>query len=253
METAEYNVAAKFYDLEFKDVVEDIPFYVDYSINQGSPVLELGCGTGRVLIPIAEAGLEAWGIDVADEMLLLAKEKIARLNSKVAERIHLIKADMRDFTLPKKFKLIIIPFATFLHMKTKEDKEKTLRKIREHLDNNGLLIIDIFAPHYQRLTKKRDVSIKEIEKEGQKIVVTTFNQYDYKGQLIHISKFYDVLQPNGTIKRFIQKFTISYIFRYEMEHLLEKEGFKIVNIFGGYDKRVYDYESGKMIFIAKKA
>jgi len=255
MSKNEYEDTAEFYDLEYGDIAEDIPFYIEYAKRQGSPVLELGCGTGRVLIPIAKSGVEVLGIDTSRRMLAIAKSKISALNKNVAAMITLCLSDMRKFSFTKKFNLIIIPFSTFLFMKTKRDKEKTLRRIREHLSDNGLLIIHTFAPNYNLLAQSSTVKFKRIihKESGKPVDVITFSQYDHEKQLIHVTKMFDIRHPNGSLKRTVQRFTICYIFRYEMEHLLEKEGFKIVDVFGTFDKKPYNYKSGTMIFIVKKA
>lgn len=253
---AEFDSAAQFYDSEYKDFKEDIPFYLTYAKKQGSPILEIGCGTGRVLIPLANTGFEAWGIDTSEAMLSILREKIKKLSPETASRIHVQIADMREFTLPTKFQLVIIPFTTFLHMITKEDKKKALRRIRDHLTDDGLLIIDIFAPNYERLAKERYTSVKEFQfKEGQrsqKVILTTYSKCDHAKQTIDVTKVYDIQQQDGSIRRSVQKFTISYIFRYEMECLLEKEKYSVVNVFGDYSRKEYDYKSGRMIFVAEK-
>jgi ubiquinone/menaquinone biosynthesis C-methylase UbiE len=254
MSESDYDNVAEFYDSEYADTVEDIQFYIEYAKKQGSPVLELGCGTGRVFIPIAKLGVEVWGLDDSEKMLAIARTKIDALSKDVSSRIILRVGDMREFSLLKKFNLIMIPFNTFLVNKTKEDREKTLRKIREHLTDNGLLIINIFAPRYDLLAQGSTVRFNEIthKERGLPVSVTTFSQYDHEKQLVHVTRLFDIKNSDDTLKRKVQRFTICYIFRYEMEHLLEKEGFQIVDVFGAFDKKPYDYKSGTMIFVAKK-
>ncbi len=129
---AYYDKTARFYDLQYEEIREDIPFYIEYAQKQGSPILELGCGTGRVLIPTAEAGLEIWGLDISEGMLNVARSKIETLDREVVSRITLRRGDMGNFSLPKRFNLIIIPFRSFLILTTKGDQENALRCIRKH-------------------------------------------------------------------------------------------------------------------------
>lgn len=244
---------ARFYDLEYDEVSEDIPFFIEYAKKKGSPILELGCGTGRVLIPIARSGLEIWGLDASEEMLNVARSKIEALDAEIASRITLRKGDMKNFFLPKKFNLIIIPFRSFLALSTKEEQETSLRCIRKHLTNKGLLIIDIFAPRYDILAKGHLEIIKEKldEKSGIKLIINASSDYDHKDQLIHVHKLYKIMHSNGTVEEIRQDFTLRYTFRYEMEYLLEKEGFAVIDVFGSFNKKPYDYTSGEMIFVAK--
>jgi SAM-dependent methyltransferase len=255
MDESEYDNVAEFYDSEYGDTTEDIPLYVEYARKQGSPVLELGCGTGRVLIPLAESGVEVWGLDTSERMLAIARTKIAALSREVASRIVLRLGDMREFSLSKKFNLIIVPFNTFLVMKTKEDREKALRRMREHLADKGLLVIHIFAPDYNLLVQGSTVRFNEIthRESGLPIGITTFSRYDHERQLIQVTRLFDIRRSDGVLERRVQRFTICYIFRYEMEHLLEKEGFQVVDVFGTFDKKPYNYKSGIMIFVAEKA
>jgi len=250
---APYDDVARFYDLEYREIIEDIPFYLEYARMQGSPVLELGCGTGRVLIPIAETGLEVWGLDISEEMLNVARRKIEALDRAVASRITLRRGDMKNVSLPERFNLAIIPFRSFLHLTTKGDQENALMCIRKHLTDKGLLIIDIFAPRYDILAQGHHSKRKEKidEKSGIKLIIDSSSDYDHEKQLIHVHNLYKVIRSDGTIEEAHQNFTIRYTFRYEMEYLLEKEGFKVIDVFGSFDKKPYNYVSGEMIFVAK--
>jgi SAM-dependent methyltransferase len=255
LDEAGFDSAARFYDWEYKDLKVDIPFYLTYAKKQGSPILELGCGTGRVLIPLVEAGFEAWGIDVSNTMLSIFGKKIKKLDSEVVSRIHVQLADMRRFTLPARFRLAIIPYTTFTHMVTKQDKENCLRRIHSHLSDDGLLIIDVFSPNLNRLVRGMITTLREFQssQKGQKVILTTHTHYDLSKQTMDVTKIYDVQQSDGSVKRSVQKFTICYMFRYEMEYLLEKEKYSVVSVSGDYGGKEYDYKSERMIFVAKKS
>src|SRR6266487_1827542 len=121
----------------------DIPFFVEAAKNAGSPVLEIGCGTGRVLIPTARAGLDIVGLDVSPHMLAVCRQRLRDESEAVQKRVRLVQADMRHFDLDRRFTLVTIPFRPFQHLLTVEDQFSCLASIRRHLINEGGLILDI--------------------------------------------------------------------------------------------------------------
>ena len=248
-----YDVVARFYDLEFSERPEESKFYIEYAKKLGPPILELGCGTGKVLIPIAKSCVEIWGLDISEEMLNIARKKIKLLDKEIASRITLIKGDMRNFSLPKRFNLIIIPFASFHNLITTEDQKKALKCIYRHLTRKGLLIVDLISP--QLLTKATEHIIKEIrdEREG-KIKITQYGEEDFTRYppVIHVYRTYEEPQNDGSIKITSWRETSCYITKEEMEHLLTSEEFEVLNVYRNFNKDLYDTQiASNMYFIAK--
>jgi len=127
------------------DLMRDVPFYLELAREaavHGQRVLELGCGTGRVTIPIAQAGIEVVGLDSAPAMLEVARHKAA------AARINVqwVTADMTGFSLKQHFGLIIIPFRSFLHLLTDAEQLACLRCVYEHLSLGGRFALNFFVP-----------------------------------------------------------------------------------------------------------
>ena len=136
--TDEYAEAAEFYDYVVPYATRgDVEFYVDEALAANGPVLELGCGTGRVLIPIARAGVTIEGLDGSPNMLARCREKLAVEPPTVQARVTLHEGDMRAFDLRKQFALITIPFRPFQHLITVEEQLDCLRCIHEHLTADG--------------------------------------------------------------------------------------------------------------------
>ena len=143
----EYAEAAEYYDYVVPYATRgDVEFYVDEALAANDPVLELGCGTGRVLIPIARAGVTIHGLDGSSSMLERCSEKLATEPSNVRSRVALHQGDMRSFKLQKQFALITIPFRPFQHLLTVEDQLDCLRCIHSHLVDDGRLVLDLFNP-----------------------------------------------------------------------------------------------------------
>src|ERR1700682_3844608 len=109
LKDAEYaGESAVYYDHVAPGVDGDVAFYVAEARSDGSPILELGCGTGRIVIPMAEAGLEVVGLDASHDMLGVARNKHVALPSHVQGRVQLVDGDMRYFTTDRRFALVTI-------------------------------------------------------------------------------------------------------------------------------------------------
>ena len=122
------------------------------------PVLEIGCGTGRVLIPTARAGVEIIGLDSSSKMLGACREKLALEPDEVQSRVKLAKGDIRRFDLNKRFHLVIIPFRPFQHLLSVEDQMRCLACVHKHLIDAGQLVFDVFNPSLQHLAGKENVA-----------------------------------------------------------------------------------------------
>ena len=124
----------------------DVGFFVEAARESGGPVLEVGCGTGRVLIPTARAGIEITGLDLSPHMLAICREKLKTESQDVQSRIRLVEGDMRQFELGRTFRLVTLPFRPFQHLTTVEEQLACLGCLRRHLAEGGKLILDIFKP-----------------------------------------------------------------------------------------------------------
>ncbi len=254
MTEADFDRVVRFYDLETEGLNEDIPFYIEYA-KKGGAALELACGTGRVLIPMAEAGITVVGLDISGEMLKVAEVKIKALDGEVKRRIELVQGDMRHFDLGRRFPLIFIAFRSFQNLLTKEDQGLCLECVREHLEPRGRLIIDLFAPRYDLLAQRKvSLYLKGFYDREWVIFVTRRAEvkYDLVKQTLKEDRFYEWTDQEGQFHRLIWSYRISYLFRYEAELLLKNHGFELEDLFGGFDKSPYDHSSGEQIFVAKR-
>jgi len=133
-----YDGCATHYDADYASAgyEHDIPFYVERAKASGGPVLELGCGTGRVLVEIARAGIEIVGVDLSEEMLARAEERLAAEPAEVRERVRLIHSDLRTVTVDGgigRFPLVTSPFRVVQHLVSRDDQKAWLRTVRAHL------------------------------------------------------------------------------------------------------------------------
>ncbi|MBN2356257.1 class I SAM-dependent methyltransferase [candidate division KSB1 bacterium] len=246
-----YDAFAPFYDIEYGHKEDDLPFYADLADTYGDPILEIGVGTARVSIELALKGHQVWGVDHSVRMLELARRKIRVQRDTVRKRIRLVQADMRRFDLAMTFNLCIIPFRTFLHNLTPKQQISTLKSIYNHLTDDGILALDLFVPLHQVLGKSHwRVSIppEELNSPDKGITITADIRHDPAGQLLIVQNIYH--QPKQKPRRASMRYR--YVFRYEMELLLNLAGFKVLSCTGGFSGEPYDFHSGMMCFVAKK-
>jgi len=131
---------------------KDIGFYVQEATAQGGPVLDLGCGTGRMLLPIARAGRAVVGLDASRQMLARCREKLAAEPEVVRARVTLHEGNVRAFDLGAEFALVIAPFRIFQHLTTIEEQLGFLAAVLRHLAPGGRFVFDVFNPKFAALT-----------------------------------------------------------------------------------------------------
>jgi SAM-dependent methyltransferase len=257
----EYDrVDAALYDYYQTGLEGDVPFYVEEARKAGSPVLELGCGTGRVLLPVAEAGVTIVGLDRAPAMLSIARQKISRLSAETQRRIELVEGDMRDFSLAQRFKLVMIPYRAFLHLLTAKDQRRALTCIREHLTDNGCLIFNIFDPRLDTMaahlgplgsTLKKDSEFIHPD-TGHRVVVWDIGQYDPEHQRLDQYFIFEELDHEGrVIAKTYNSLILRWVYRYEMQYLLELCGYKIKALYGDFQRKPFRY-GGEQIWVARR-
>ena len=139
-----YDAISRIYDAWSRSVTEDVDFYVEEARRSGGPVVEIGVGTGRVAVPIAQAGIRVIGVDSSEGMLEVCRERAAAAG--VADLVDLRAGDLRDPPVSECVPLVICPFRSLLHVQSEADRLGALRAAHELLVPRGRLIFDVFAP-----------------------------------------------------------------------------------------------------------
>jgi ubiquinone/menaquinone biosynthesis C-methylase UbiE len=236
---------AVYYDYYLHGLEGDVEFYIDEAKSAGSPVMELGCGTGRILIPVAKAGIEIVGLDSAPAMLGIARRKVAKLSAEVQNRIELIEGDMSDFSLGRRFNLIMVPYRAFMHLLTSEDQRRALQCIRDHLAKDGLLVFNIFDPKLEIITQFSShlgsALLKGPEfinrETGCRVVQWITRRYDRERQTLEQDNIFEEIDDNDrVVSRTYRPLRLRYSFRYEMEYLLEICGFRAEALYGDFKR-----------------
>ena len=250
---------AEFYDsvVPYRER-QDVNFFVEMARRSGGPVLELGCGTGRVLIPIAKSGIEIVGLDASPMMLSVCREKLLHESNEVQSKVlDLVQGDMRAFELSRKFSLVTIPFRPFQHLLTVADQMSCLENIRKHLVAGGKLVLDIFNPSLLLLADEQYLQEHGEEPEfttadGRKVVRRARIVWrDYFNQITHNELIYYVTHPDAREERFVHQFPMRYLFKFEAEHLLARCGFGVEAVYADYDQSPYGSKyPGELIIVA---
>jgi SAM-dependent methyltransferase len=250
---------SEFYDAMYDSRnPRDVQFFVDYAKLSGGKTLELGCGTGRVLIPTAQAGCEITGLDLSPYMLEKCREKAAVQTEAVQSRIKLIQDDMTDFDTGEKYDLVTMPFRPFQHLITAREQQDCLNCIHQHLQPQGKLVFDVYHTFLPRLIDSKYLLEMEVDPpltlpDG--TVVKRTNRtaaFHHAEQYNDIELIFYVKYPDGRKERLVHAFPTRYFYRYEVEHLLGLCGFKILEFYGNYDKSDFGEDSPEMIFVAEK-
>jgi len=234
----------------------DVAFYVSQAKKYGEPVLELGCGTGRVATAIAEAGLQIVGLDLSEKMLERAVEKRAKMPPEAKARMHLLQGDMTRFDLGGKFRTILIPFRPFQHLLKTEEQLACLECVKEHLKPDGRLILDVFQTDAERMHDARyqqEMFLTEYDlADGRHVKlaerVAAFHRAEQKND---VEMIFQVKHKDGKEERLVMAWPLRYFFRYEVEHLLARCGFRVEAEYGDFDESALGDASPVMIFVAR--
>ncbi len=229
----ESEVFVQYYDLApiYNDR-SDAAFYLVRAKEARGPVLELGCGSGRVLVPIAREGIEITGFDASPAMLKQCQAKLCEANLGAET----ILGDMRHFDLGRKFALITIPFRPFLHLLDPPDQIACLDCVRRHLAPGGRFIFDVFDPRLDILASENRLAALEYEftgPQGHSMQRSARRvRHDRARQVIHMELIFTDKQ---TGVQQTMPLVMRYCFRYELEHLLDRCGFEVIEVLGDFD------------------
>jgi len=244
---------SKFYDIFSKGLNQDVKFYLNEAKKSKGKVLEIAVGTGRISLPLLEAGVDLYGFDASQNMINVLEDKAK--NKKIDTKGRIKKADMRNFKYPHKFDLIIIPYRAFLHNITPDDQVKTLNLCHKHLKEGGKLIINFFFPNpYAMVNRKEgketDITVK---RKDFSVRLQGYSRHDYTKQLIHIKHVYRVKNKGKKIKEFIEEFTLAWIGVNEFRHLAARTNFKVKHLYGDFKKRKeLKIKRGELIWVLEK-
>jgi len=202
---------APFYDLDClnHNVREDLPLFRQLAAQQKGPVLELGCGTGRVTLDLISRGHEVWGVDASEPMLRQLRQNLERMPVEARARLHVEQQDMRSFDLGRRFALILIPYRSFQALPTLEEARQCLQCVRRHLDSDGLFVFDILRESavVQSLPRNRDLPdwLEDLP-NGQRIERSNrIIGLDRVRRIFSLEHIYRLVTPGEPVQEFVDR------------------------------------------------
>lgn len=247
--SAGYEGVGEFYDL-FADN-SDLPFYIEYAQKIGSPILDVAAGTGRVTFALAQKGHEVVALEQSPSMLSVAKSRLQTSPQEVASRITLVEGYMTEFSLNRKFNLIIIP-TSFVHALTTEEQLSTLQSVHDHLRDDGFFILDLFPGGMQYEHATFEDTPVHLE-DGRIVSRRGEIHSDLSKKLMRMDLQYIVRNSDGKL---IDKIKVvsgaALILNHEADLLIQTAGFKIEEELGDFEGNSYTPESGRRIFVLRK-
>ncbi len=229
-----YDSIARLYDPWSRSVTEDVSFYVDEAVRAGSPVVELGVGTGRIAVPVAAAGVRVIGVDASAGMLEVCREHAETVG--VADLLDLRLGDLTQPPVDERVRLVTCPFRSLLHMLDDDQRLRALRAAWELLVPGGRFVFDVFAPAADDI---RDTHGRWLEREDG---IFERADWDTSARTLTLSVRGDAAATT---------FTLAWLSPKEWHALLERVGFQVVACYGWFDKR--PYRGGEdSVWIARK-
>jgi cyclopropane fatty-acyl-phospholipid synthase-like methyltransferase len=248
----DYDLIAPFYDVEHASFDEDVDLYLHYAEMQTGPLLELACGTGRLLIPLAEQGYTLLGVDYSQPMLDIAQGRVQQEG--LEARITLAQQDMRSLNLGRQFSLAFIALGSFAHLTSRKAQQQALAAIRRHVTTGGTFILDISNADIRYMENLSGQLLHlgswPLE-DGTMLTHLISPASSHSDHLLELTHFYDQHRQGGPINRTVATSYLALIERVEMELLLEQAGFAVKDIYGSYDLSPFTRESPRMVVIAE--
>ncbi|MEX1021287.1 MAG: class I SAM-dependent methyltransferase [Litorilinea sp.] len=256
---------ARFYDADYRDFDADVPLILEMAEGADGPVLELGCGTGRLLAPLAAAGHSVTGVDISPALLALAERKLSAQG--LRPRATLIQGDLRTFSLPDgpkkgsdtqagRFAFAFCASNTFMHLNTPQAQLTALEHAAHHLAPGGVLLLDLFNPDIARLLEVggvMELADQWLDPDsGAQVLKWSVRLLDLAEQIQDTTFIYEEVLPGGEIRRTVCPFSLRYLWRNEAELMLARAGLATRAVWGDFDGNPYDSGSERLILLAEK-
>lgn len=251
--SAFYSTVARFYDAENRDKTDDLAMYSRLAAACRGDILDVGCGTGRVLLHLAGEGHRVFGID-NDRRMLERLERKLQTRLELRAQISFVQADVLRHEYERKFSLVLLTYNALMHFREQDQQIMLLQRLRGWLADDGVLVIDlpnagpVFAsPDTDSLTLERSFLDDE---SGRLIMLQSVSVLDRALQELHIDWIYDEIDGDGAVKRYLAPHQLRYFFLPELRLLLARAALSIDKVCGDAEDGPYEADSERMIVYA---
>ena len=255
-----YSSGAKHYDAAYsvKEDLVDRDFYLNLANEYGGSVLEFGCGTGRITLPLARQGVDVTGMDASHSMLEVLRAKLAKEPAGVRRRTRVVEGDFRTHYLGDQFSLVIIPFRPMQHMYTTEDQLAALQNAGRHLADGGILAFDVFNPNFDKILSGVGEEYLDLEWPAQDGTDRMVRRYFVKDEIDLINLnfsgrfIFRLCEGDKVLSEEVQPLKMSFYTYPHLKALFCAAGLESVEEFGSFDRRPIEPEAPEMIFLLKR-
>ena len=246
---------APFLDADYRGETADLKLYRSLAEQHPGPVLELGCGTGRVMAELIKAGRICDGLDLSPTMLDLARQRCTAIPCEFPWQLH--QCNMTAFDLNQKsYGLAILASNTFMHVSRSSDQEKVLACVHQHLLPGGKLVLDLFNPPVEDLVLHQG-AVQAVDSwpgpiSGSTVTKWVRREVDWVRQIQKTFITYETLHVDSRLEQVEARFNLRFLWRHEAEMMLEKTGFNVEAVWGSYLQTPMKEESELMVIVGRK-
>ena len=249
---------ARLYDLDLVEDPGDLDLYLALAARTGGPILELGCGTGRVAVPLAAAGHEVTAVDIDPAMLERARRRAAAAGAAIGGRIEFVEADMLALDLPtaSAFRLAIIALNSLFLLATRSAQREAFATMARHLASGGLAVVDIWLPDADDLARFDGRLILEYERHDpvSNALVTKIAaaQHDAASGIVNLTSIYEEGEQGASPARFVRRDALRLVSADELRDFAESAGLEVETLAGGYYLEPLGAGSERAIIVARR-
>jgi SAM-dependent methyltransferase len=245
-----------YYTKTYRSRLEDVRYYVDLARAQNGPVLEYGCGNGRITIPIARTGTRVTGIDLSAEMLDDLRARLRDESDDVRALVTVKRGDMRSTKIGRRFPLVFCPFNAFLHLYSRPDVEQFLARVRAHLAPRGHFVFDVSMPEPEELARDpgrafRTPRFRYPAEDGNSATLVRYSErfdYDKLRQVLFVAM--EFAPVNGG-EPWMTPLAHRQFYPQELEALLHYNGFEIETFSGDFNGAPVASDSSTLLIHAR--
>lgn len=248
-----YDAVSRFYDAENVEMTEDLNLYSELAGRYGGPILDVGSGTGRVMLHLAQEGYNCVGVDTSPQMLERAKQKVSGLPD-IAARTRFVLGDVSSYESEQQFRMILLPYHTFMHFQTQSLQLQVLNQLSRSLADGGVMVFDL--PNAGEAFATQDEHSISLERmfinpdTGHTVMQQSVSNLDRVRQILEITWIYDEIDHNGVVHRTVAPLTLRYVFYSELNLLLSAAGLELLNVYGDYEFGPFFDGCERMIVVA---